>query len=124
MEGKHWLNWRIKEWEPDFKLELEERNKLLQKALDGLSDRSKKILKLRFGLDARSEHSWTEIARMYDLSIERIKKIGNGALTGLHLLLYLDHHEIINKKYKSMEEFLKENERPPILVRDERNLYS
>ncbi len=27
------------------------------------------------------------------------------------------------EKYKSMEEFLKENERPPIFVRDERNLY-
>jgi DNA-directed RNA polymerase sigma subunit (sigma70/sigma32) len=95
----------------------------LQKALDGLSDRSKKILKLRFGLDTRSEHSWTEIARMYDLSIERIKKIEYGALKGLYILLHLDHHEIINKKYKSMEEFLKENERPPIFVRDERNLY-
>jgi DNA-directed RNA polymerase sigma subunit (sigma70/sigma32) len=123
MDGHRWLNWRVKEWEPDFKLELEERNKLLHKALDGLSDRSKKILKLRFGLDTRSEHSWIEIARMYDLSIERIKKIGDGALKGLYILLYLDHHEIINKKYKPMEEFLKENEKPPILVRDERNLY-
>lgn len=52
----------------------------VQAILDQLSSREQEVLKLRFGLDGLSEHTYEEIANIYGVTRERIRQIEIRAL--------------------------------------------
>lgn len=47
----------------------------VEEALDGLSAREANILRMRFGIDMRAEHTLDEIGRQLDVTRERIRQI-------------------------------------------------
>ena len=55
----------------------------VQEALDSLSHREAKVLRLRFGIDTVSPHSLEEVARHFDLGRERIRMIEINAIRKL-----------------------------------------
>lgn len=62
------------------------RNQLTEKlgaALQTLTEREEKVLRLRFGLDGNSEHTLEEIGQSFGLTRERIRQIQDKALNKL-----------------------------------------
>lgn len=55
----------------------------VDKVLDGLDDREKEVLQLRFGLDSGRTHTLEEVARRFGLTRERIRQIETRALRKL-----------------------------------------
>jgi RNA polymerase primary sigma factor len=55
----------------------------IDEALDGLSPREAKVLRLRYGLDTTSEHTLEEVGRQFDVSRERIRQIESKAMRKL-----------------------------------------
>jgi RNA polymerase primary sigma factor len=55
----------------------------VERALGGLDDREKEVLRLRFGLASDHEHTLAEVARRFNLSRERVRQIEARALSKL-----------------------------------------
>jgi RNA polymerase primary sigma factor len=55
----------------------------IEKALDTLTPREKKILSLRFGLDGNEAHTLEQCANQFDVNRERIRQIEAKALIKL-----------------------------------------
>src|SRR5678815_40928 len=52
----------------------------VKKLLDGLSPREAKVLRMRFGIEERSEHTLEQVGDLYGLTRERIRQIEAAAL--------------------------------------------
>jgi RNA polymerase primary sigma factor len=68
---------------PDATLLDEDRSTRLERALAGLSEKEREILRLRFGLGVDREHTLEEIGERYALTRERIRQIEAKALRKL-----------------------------------------
>lgn len=68
---------------PEDMLESRDIIKLLHAALDTLTPRQAKILKLRFGIGVHTDYTLEEVGRVFDLTRERIRQIENKALRHL-----------------------------------------
>jgi len=55
----------------------------IDEALDGLSPREAKVLRMRYGLDTTSEHTLEEVGKQFDVSRERIRQIESKAMRKL-----------------------------------------
>ncbi|TCG03535.1 RNA polymerase sigma factor RpoD [Paraburkholderia steynii] len=55
----------------------------IDEALDGLSPREAKVLRMRYGLDTTSEHTLEEVGRQFDVTRERIRQIESKAMRKL-----------------------------------------
>ncbi|MFC2161530.1 sigma-70 family RNA polymerase sigma factor [Acidobacteriota bacterium] len=55
----------------------------IEKALEDLSDRENRILRMRFGLNSEREHTLDEIGRLFNVTRERIRQIEMKALKKL-----------------------------------------
>ena len=55
----------------------------IQKVLSTLSDREEKILRLRFGIGEKHEHTLEEVGQDFDLTRERIRQLEDKALSKL-----------------------------------------
>jgi RNA polymerase primary sigma factor len=55
----------------------------VQHALEGLSEREREVLELRFGLKDGKEHTLEEVSRYFDVTRERIRQIEAKALRKL-----------------------------------------
>ena len=55
----------------------------IQHALDGLPDREREVLELRFGLTDGEDHTLEEVSHYFDLTRERIRQIEAKALRKL-----------------------------------------
>jgi len=55
----------------------------IDKALDDLSPREAKVLRMRFGLDTTSEHTLEEVGKQFDVTRERIRQIEAKAMRKL-----------------------------------------
>jgi RNA polymerase primary sigma factor len=71
---------------PDAGVLEEDRSVRLERALAGLSDKEREILRLRFGLGDDREHTLEEIGERYGLTRERIRQIEVKALRRLRRL--------------------------------------
>ena len=69
----------------DMAIEFELKKKI-QEALELLSPRHAKILKMRFGIDTNSEGSYEEVGRQFNVTRERIRQIEIKALRKLRHL--------------------------------------
>jgi len=69
-----------KEVEPHSSLEFEQLKGELTKSLDQLSERERKVIMLRFGLDGGPIYSLQRIGKMVGLSKERVRQIEKKAL--------------------------------------------
>lgn len=109
----------LPEVEPDELIEDPERDcerkelvRIVRELLDGLSPRLSKILCLRYGIDGYSDHTYAEISRMFDLSIERIRQIEAVALRRLkhpsrsdvlrQFLPDLDHYDLYHIRMRQI----------------------
>ncbi len=57
----------------------------IEKALEDLSERENKILRMRFGLNSEREHTLDEIGRLFNVTRERIRQIEMKALKKLRM---------------------------------------
>ncbi|KAF1028722.1 MAG: RNA polymerase sigma factor RpoD [Burkholderia plantarii] len=55
----------------------------LDEALDSLSPREAKVLRMRFGLDMNSDHTLEEVGKQFDVTRERIRQIESKAMRKL-----------------------------------------
>ena len=69
-----------------------------QRVLGTLTPREEKVLRLRFGINERADHTLEEVGRDFDVTRERIRQIEAKALRKLR-------HPIRNKKLKSFVEY-------------------
>jgi len=51
----------------------------IDEALDALSPREAKVLRMRFGIDTTSDHTLEELGKQFDLTRERIRRIASKA---------------------------------------------
>ena len=58
-------------------------NKKIREALEKLSPRESKVLKMRFGIDISTDHTLEEVGRQFDVTRERIRKLEAKALRKL-----------------------------------------
>ena len=58
-------------------------NKKIREALELLSLRESKVLKMRFGIDMSTDHTLEEVGRQFDVTSERIRKLESKALRKL-----------------------------------------
>ena len=66
----------------DMVIDLEFKKKI-QEALELLSPREAKVLKMRFGIDMSTDHTLEEVGRQFDVTRERIRQIEAKALRKL-----------------------------------------
>ncbi|MBN3787840.1 RNA polymerase sigma factor RpoD [Burkholderia sp. Ac-20353] len=57
--------------------------KAIDEALDALSPREAKVLRMRFGLDTNSDHTLEEVGKQFDVTRERIRQIESKAMRKL-----------------------------------------
>jgi RNA polymerase primary sigma factor len=57
--------------------------KRIQKVLSTLTEREEKILRMRFGIGERHDHTLEEVGQDFDLTRERIRQIEDKALRKL-----------------------------------------
>jgi len=62
------------------------RDRALVEALDNLPRLERKVLELRYGLDGSGERRAHEVARHLGLSVERVRRVEDGALARLRIL--------------------------------------
>ena len=55
----------------------------VRRALGMLTPREEKIVRMRFGIDERAEHSWVELGELFDVSQSTIKRIYKNAFKKL-----------------------------------------
>ena len=58
-------------------------NKKIREALEKLSPRESKVLKMRFGIDISADHTLEEVERQFDVTSECIRKLEAKALRKL-----------------------------------------
>ena len=58
-------------------------NKKIREALEKLSPRESKVLKMRFGIDTSTDHTLEEVGRQFDVTSECIRKLEAKALRKL-----------------------------------------
>jgi len=68
------------EYDPSEKLDQFFISKKIREVLQGLTRKERKILNLRYGLDGSEEYTTEEVAKMFELSRERIRQIEEKAL--------------------------------------------
>jgi RNA polymerase primary sigma factor len=73
-------------------------NEKTQGVLATLTPREEKVLRLRFGIGERADHTLEEVGKDFDVTRERIRQIEAKALRKLR-------HPIRNKKLKSFVEY-------------------
>lgn len=117
MEKRYWLDWRIKEFEPDSEFELKQNNNLLYKSLKCLDIFEKKILELLYGLNGSESYTVTEISRIFNFPVGRVHYIIDTALLKLFLFFY------DNYTSREIKNFLNTEDRPPIIINNIVNLY-
>jgi RNA polymerase primary sigma factor len=71
---------------PDEAAEMSFRDEALTKCLESLSDRERRVLEMRFGLNGEPPRSLDEIGRAFTVSRERIRQIENQSLKKLRSL--------------------------------------
>lgn len=76
--------------DPSEELERKSLLERLEPLVERLDDRERKILKLRFGLRGRSEHTLEEIGTGFGLTRERIRQLQNAALQKLRAMFEED----------------------------------
>ncbi len=69
----------------------------IDEALDELSPREAKVLRMRFGLDTTSDHTLEEVGKQFDVTRERIRQIENKAMCKLQ------HPSRVDKLRSSLE---------------------
>jgi RNA polymerase primary sigma factor len=62
------------------------RDETLTKCLESLSDRERRVLEMRFGLNGEPPRSLDEVGRAFNVSRERIRQIENQSLKKLRSL--------------------------------------
>jgi RNA polymerase primary sigma factor len=55
----------------------------LDDALSSLSPREAKVLRMRYGIDAKSDHTLEEVGKQFDVTRERIRQIESKAMRKL-----------------------------------------
>lgn len=75
----------------DANLLQQDRKRLLAEALDCLTEREAKVLQLRFGIGTDKEHTFQEIAQMFNVTNERVRQIELQALRRLKQPGYINH---------------------------------
>ncbi|MBQ7760721.1 MAG: RNA polymerase sigma factor RpoD [Clostridia bacterium] len=60
-----------------------ERKKVIEEVLDTLTDREKKVIKLRYGLDGDAPHTLEQVGKEFNITRERIRQIEAKALRKL-----------------------------------------
>lgn len=81
-------------------------SRVLLDCLDGLTPRESKVIKLRFGLDRDKDHTLEQVAKVFDVTRERIRQIEAKALRKLRHPIFSDwirqaaddHAPVIPKK--------------------------
>lgn len=68
-----------------------ELSRCCDEALAGLTEREQRILRLRFGIGERTDHTLEEVGRDFSLTRERIRQIEARALTRLRDATHLQH---------------------------------
>lgn len=68
---------------PEEALALEDLRESIREALDSLTDREAKVLKMRFGIDLGTDYTLEEIGKKFDVTRERIRQIEAKALLKL-----------------------------------------
>lgn len=71
------------EFNPELHLSFEFLRDVVHKAVDGLPERDRKFIRMRFGLDGREPMSIREIAAEFQLSRERVRQIENSVFEKL-----------------------------------------
>ena len=83
---------------PDMALrDIEDIEQLLA-LLETLSDREKKVLKMRFGLDGEAILTLDEVGKQLNCTNERVRQIQNEALRKLHDLMLKDEQNVNNRE--------------------------
>ena len=71
---------------PDEAVEVTMRSEALQRALSRLSERERRVVELRYGLNGEHPRTLDEVGRLFDVTRERIRQIENHALRKLRSL--------------------------------------
>ena len=66
------------------------RDEALTKCLESLSERERRVLEMRFGLNGEPPRSLDEVGRAVDLSRERVRQIENQSLKTLRSLAEIE----------------------------------
>lgn len=77
------------------RIEADERKEVVHEALCSLTDREKRVIVLRFGLNGYEPRLLAEIAPEFKLSVERIRQIQNNALGKLAIYLGNDESALL-----------------------------
>ena len=72
---------------PDAQIGEALKNERIQKLLDRLDERERRILELRFGLGSEEQHTLEEVAQEFDITRERVRQIEAVALKKVHIML-------------------------------------
>jgi len=81
---------------PDSRLSEVLKTERLQKILDKLDEREKRIITLRFGLDAHSPHTLEEVAQQFRITRERVRQIESSTLKKVRAQLMLEGDKFEN----------------------------
>ncbi len=81
---------------PDSRLSEVLKTERLQKILDKLDEREKRIITLRFGLDAHSPHTLEEVAQQFGITRERVRQIESSTLKKVRAQLMLEGDKFEN----------------------------
>jgi len=68
----------------------------VQKLLDGLDERERKILVLRFGIGEHETHTLEEVAQQFGITRERVRQIESTALHKIRLQLHVEQDTLGN----------------------------
>jgi RNA polymerase primary sigma factor len=69
--------------DPDDAATDEQRGRHAREALATLTPREEKVLRLRFGIDEKGDHTLEEVGQMFDVTRERVRQIEAKALRKL-----------------------------------------
>lgn len=95
---RYWLDPIIKEWQPDIKYEIQQRDELLYKSLKKLTYDERFILELNFGLMGDISFSLEHIGIIYDLSSYAIRQ---RRIKAINKLRYLNRDGSLEELFRS-----------------------
>lgn len=81
---------------PDQQLAEILKSERIQKLLDGLDERERRILTLRFGLGSHEPHTLEEVAQQFSITRERVRQIEGVALKKIRYQLELEQDKLEN----------------------------
>lgn len=91
---------------PDILADIVFVNQLVERMLATLTPREEKVLRLRFGIGEKSDHTLEEVGQVFELTRDRIRQIEAKALSKLRqaIRLYLDEDsdENLKKRQRAM----------------------